>query len=72
MLITVDQEHALKDSTDKNGKACVVRTCPVIHEASAFQANLELGGPQEAAERISILADRVPIHVIFGETVDLV
>ncbi|KAJ7799995.1 alpha/beta-hydrolase [Mycena olivaceomarginata] len=70
-IVALFVEHALKDSTDKNGKACVVRTCPVIHEASAFQANLELGGPQEAAERISILADRVPIHVIFGDTVDL-
>jgi hypothetical protein len=72
MLMVCDQEHALKDSTDKNGKACVVRNCPTIHEASAFQANLELGGLQEAAERISILSDRVPIHAIFGETVDLV
>ncbi|KAJ7798639.1 hypothetical protein B0H14DRAFT_3886403 [Mycena olivaceomarginata] len=59
-IVALFVEHALKDSTDKNGKACVVRTCPVIHEASAFQANLELGGPQEAAERISILADWVP------------
>ncbi|KAJ7350779.1 Alpha/beta hydrolase fold-1 [Mycena albidolilacea] len=71
-IVALYVEHALKDSTDKNGKACVGRKCPTIHEASAFQANLELGGLQEAAERTSILSDRVPIHVIFGESVDLV
>ncbi|KAJ7799996.1 Alpha/beta hydrolase fold-1 [Mycena olivaceomarginata] len=71
-IVALYVEHALKDSTDKNGKACVGRKCPAIHEASTIQANLELGGLQEAAERISILSDRVPIHVVFGETVDIV
>ncbi|KAJ7935349.1 hypothetical protein B0H13DRAFT_1854572 [Mycena leptocephala] len=62
-------EHALKESKDKDGNFCVVRKCPMIHEASAFQVNLEVAGA--ACEQLSNLCDTVPIHVVFGETVDL-
>jgi hypothetical protein len=41
----------------------------MIHEASAFQVNLK--NTWDAAKQISYLSRVVPIHVIFGETVDL-
>jgi hypothetical protein len=70
-LIIIDslQEHALKSSTDKDGKACVVCKCPMVHEAEAFQINLK--HTWDAAEQLSHLARRVPIHVVFGESMDL-
>jgi hypothetical protein len=65
----VPQEHALRDSRDKDGNACVVRKCPMVHEASAFQFNLK--HTWDAVDQISRLSRLVPIHVVFGETVDL-
>ncbi|KAJ6593226.1 Alpha/beta hydrolase fold-1 [Mycena capillaripes] len=68
-MVALFAEHALKDSMDQDGKPCIVRRCPVIHEASAFQVNL---GPSDTAcEQLSKLSRTVPIHVVFGETVDL-
>ncbi|KAJ7146732.1 hypothetical protein C8R44DRAFT_598796, partial [Mycena epipterygia] len=62
-------EHALKSSKDKDGNSCVVRKCRMIHEASAFQVNLEV--TWDAAEQLSKLYGIIPIHVVFGETLDL-
>jgi hypothetical protein len=39
------------------------------HEAEAFQINLK--HTWDAAEQLSNLARCVPIHVVFGESVDL-
>ncbi|KAJ7828267.1 hypothetical protein B0H14DRAFT_2812458 [Mycena olivaceomarginata] len=53
-IVALFSEHALKSSTDKDGKACVVRN-----------------HTWDAVEQLSRLARRVPIHVVFGESVDL-
>jgi hypothetical protein len=58
----------LKNSKDKEGKDCVVRACPTIHEASAFNVNLKANW--DGTEQISRLSGLVPIHVIFGEKAD--
>ncbi|KAJ7828281.1 hypothetical protein B0H14DRAFT_2367186 [Mycena olivaceomarginata] len=68
-IVALFSEHALRSSKDKDDKACVVRKCPMIHEAEAFQINLK--HTWDAAEQLSNLARRVPIHVVFGESVDL-
>ncbi|KAJ6584447.1 alpha/beta-hydrolase [Mycena capillaripes] len=68
-IVQLFAEHGLKDSKDKDGNDCVVRKCPMIHEASAFQVNLEV--TWEASEQMSKLSGIVPIHVVFGENVDL-
>ncbi|KAJ7788792.1 hypothetical protein B0H14DRAFT_3503793 [Mycena olivaceomarginata] len=68
-IVALFSEHALKSSTDKDGKACVVRKCPMVHEAEAFQINLK--HTWDAAEQLSHLARRVPLHVGFRESVDL-
>ncbi|KAF7330197.1 Alpha/beta-hydrolase [Mycena venus] len=62
-------EYGLKDAKDSEGNACVVRACPTIHEASAFQVNLK--SAWTGVEQISKLSGLVPIHVVFGERVDL-
>ncbi|KAK7012805.1 Alpha/beta-hydrolase [Favolaschia claudopus] len=68
-IVALFAEHALTSGKDKEGKPCVVRSCPMIHEALAFQVNLK--NTWDAVEQISKLSPRVPIHVVFGETVDL-
>ncbi|KAJ6581958.1 alpha/beta-hydrolase [Mycena capillaripes] len=68
-IVALFAEHALKASKDKDGNSCVVRKCPMIHEASAFQVNLK--NTWDAAQQISKLSNIVPIHVVFGENVDL-
>ncbi|KAF7356271.1 Alpha/beta-hydrolase [Mycena venus] len=67
--LAVFSEHALKRSKDKDGNACVVGKCPAIHEASAFQVNLK--NTWDAVEQLSKLSQLVPIHVVYGENVDL-
>ncbi|KAJ6474400.1 Alpha/Beta hydrolase protein [Mycena vitilis] len=62
-------EYGLRDSTDKEGKPCVVRKCPMIHEASAFQVNLKI--TWDAAAQVAKLSGVVPIHVVYGENVDM-
>ncbi|KAJ6613733.1 Alpha/beta hydrolase fold-1 [Mycena sp. CBHHK59/15] len=68
-IVGLFSEHGLTDTKDKDGNACVVRQCPTIHEASAFQVNLEV--TWDAAEQVSKLSGIVPVHVVFGERVDL-
>ncbi|KAK7024976.1 Alpha/beta-hydrolase [Favolaschia claudopus] len=71
-IVALFAEHALTSGKDKDGNPCVVRSCPMIHEALAFQVNLK--NTWDAVEQISKLSSgssRVPIHVVFGETVDL-
>ncbi|KAJ7151950.1 alpha/beta-hydrolase, partial [Mycena filopes] len=68
-IVALFVEHGLRDSKDKDGNPCVVRKCPMIHEASAFQANLEV--TWVAADQLAKLSGQVPIHVVFGENVDL-
>ncbi|KAJ7654678.1 Alpha/beta hydrolase fold-1 [Mycena polygramma] len=68
-IVALFAEHALMSSKDKDGNPCVVRKCPMIHEASAFQVNLK--NTWYAAQQISNLSGAVPIHVVFGETADL-
>ncbi|KAJ7453156.1 Alpha/beta hydrolase fold-1 [Mycena latifolia] len=69
-VVTLFAEHGLRESTDKDGKPCVVRKCPAIHEASAFQVNLEI--TWVAAAQVAKLSGVVPIHVVYGENVDMI
>ncbi|KAJ7173970.1 Alpha/beta hydrolase fold-1 [Mycena crocata] len=62
-------KHALKDSKDKDGSVCVVRACPAIHEATAFEVNR--AASWDAAGQVSKLSGIVPIHAVFGEKIDL-
>ncbi|KAJ6550612.1 Alpha/Beta hydrolase protein [Mycena vulgaris] len=68
-IVVLFTEYGLKDSIDEDGKPCVIRKCPMIHEASAFQVNLEI--TWDAAAQVAKLSGVVPIHVIFGENVDM-
>ncbi|KAJ7201833.1 hypothetical protein GGX14DRAFT_571097 [Mycena pura] len=68
-IVAVFSEHALKPSQDKDGNACVVGKCIAIHEACAFQVNLK--NTWDAVEQLSKLSQLVPIHVVYGENVDL-
>jgi len=68
-VVELFAKYGLKDSKDNEGKECVVRACPTIHEASAFQVNLK--ATWHGAEQVTKLSGLVPIHVIFGERADL-
>ncbi|KAJ7437591.1 Alpha/beta hydrolase fold-1 [Mycena galericulata] len=68
-IVDLFVEHGLKESEDKEGNYCVIRACPMIHEASAFQVNLEI--TWDATEQVAKLSGVVPIHVVFGKNVDL-
>ncbi|KAJ7706730.1 hypothetical protein B0H17DRAFT_1192306 [Mycena rosella] len=69
-VVRLFTEHGLRDSKDKDGNFCVIRKCPTIHEASAFQVHLEI--TWDAEEQVAKLSDVVPIHVVFGENIDMV
>ncbi|KAJ7881067.1 alpha/beta-hydrolase [Mycena olivaceomarginata] len=43
-IVELFVEYALKNSKDNEGKDCVVRACPTIHEASAFMSTSKLIG----------------------------
>ncbi|KAJ7312382.1 hypothetical protein DFH08DRAFT_791360 [Mycena albidolilacea] len=68
-IVAFFSEHALRSSKDKDDKACVVRKCPMIHEAEAFQ--IDLKHTWDAAEQLSNLARRVPILVARGKQLSL-
>ncbi|KAJ7220246.1 Alpha/beta hydrolase fold-1 [Mycena pura] len=59
-------EYAMTTSKDKDGKACVIRSCPSMHEAMAFQFSLQQSF--DGAEQMSKLSGIVPIHAILAET----
>ncbi|KAJ7196900.1 hypothetical protein B0H12DRAFT_1038094 [Mycena haematopus] len=70
-VVALFSEHALKDSTDKDGNVSVVRKCPAIHEGLALLSNVAAGNVWDAAEQISKLSQRIPIDMVCGEKADV-
>lgn len=62
------QDHALRETLDKDGKPCVRRKCPAKQEATAFKVNLRISW--DGLEQTTAIQDIVPVHMLLGTEFD--